>query len=129
MQKPVMYLASPYTHPNKEIMHLRYLATRETTAELLRDGKPVYSPIVHCHSMTVAHGLSPDIEFWEDYDFAMIAALPIFAVLELPGWSSSKGIKAEIAFADSLGKTSKMISPVGTYTAALDQLAVAGLYA
>ncbi len=115
MPKPIMYLASPYTHMDKEIQHMRYLAVRDTTAQLMRDGEFVFSPIVHCHPMAVSCDLKGDIDFWRDYDFTMIEALPRFGILTLPGWDTSKGIEEEKAYAASRGRDIEWIGPVGTY--------------
>ncbi len=113
--KPIMYLASPYTHLDKEIQHMRYLAVRDTTAQLMRDGILVFSPIVHCHPLAVSCGLKGDINFWRDYDFALIAALPYFGILKLPGWLQSEGIKEEKAHALSLGRIVESIAPYSIY--------------
>ncbi len=117
--KPVMYLASPYTHMDKEIQHMRYLAVRDTAAHLMRNDVLVFSPIVHCHPMAVSCGLKGDISFWREYDFALIAALPQFGILTLPGWEKSEGIEEEQAYAVSLGRVVKIVPPIGTYTTLL----------
>ncbi len=119
MHAPVMYLASPYTHIDKEIQHMRYLAVRDTVAQLMRDGILVFSPILHCHPLAVSCGLKGDINFWRGYDFAMIEALPQFGVLTLPGWEKSEGIEEEQAHAVSLGRAVKIVPPIGTYTTLL----------
>ena len=113
--KPIMYLASPYTHMDKEIQHMRYLAVRDTAAQLMRDGEFVLSPIVHCHPMAVSCDLKGDIDFWRDYDFAMIEALPRFGILTLPGWEKSDGITEEQSHATFLGRDTDFVSPIGTY--------------
>ncbi len=118
--KPIMYLASPYTHLDKEIQHMRYLAVRDTVAHLMREGILVFSPIVHCHPMAVSCGLKGDINFWRDYDFAMIEALPRFGVLTLPGWEKSEGIVEEQSHATSLGRDTNFVPPTGTYTTLLE---------
>ncbi len=118
--KPVMYLASPYTHMDKEVQHMRYLAVRDTTAHLMCNGVLVFSPILHCHPMAVSCGLKGDINFWRDYDFAMIAALPYFGILKLPGSESSKGIEEEKAHALSLGRIVESIVPHGIYADLLE---------
>ena len=115
MSKPVIYLASPYSHPDKAIQHMRYLAVRDTVARLMRCGTLVFSPIVHCHDMAENCGLPGDIDFWRDYDFAMIEALPRFAILELPGWVLSEGIEEERTFALSLGRKIGSSVPFGAY--------------
>ncbi len=120
MPTPIMYLASPYTHMDKEIQHMRYLAVRDTTAQLMRGGEFVFSPIVHCHPMAVSCDLKGDIDFWRDYDFTMIEALPRFGILKLPGWLQSEGIEEEKAHALSLGRVVESVVPVGTYAGLLE---------
>ena len=127
MQKPIMYLASPYSHPDEAVRNLRYLAARDTAAQLMLDGTLVFSPIVHCRWLSVDCGLRDDMDFWREYDFAMIEALPRFGILELPGWSRSKGIKEETDFANSIERIPRMISPVGTYADVLNRFAAANL--
>ncbi len=113
--KPIMYLASPYTHLHTEIQHMRYLAVRDTVAHLMRNGVLVFSPILHCHPLAVSCGLKGDINFWREYDFAMIAALPQFGILRLPGWRQSGGIEEEKAYALSLDRVIESIFPHSIY--------------
>ena len=116
MPKPIMYLASPYTHTDDAIRHMRYLAVRDTAARLMLTGTLVFSPIVHCHPLAVSCGLKGDIDFWRDYDFAMIEALPRFGILELPGWIHSVGIEEERIHALDLGRTIESVTPTGVST-------------
>ncbi len=113
--KPIMYLASPYTHIDKEIQRIRYLAVRDTVAHLMRSDVLVFSPIVHCHPLVVSCGLKGDINFWREYDFAMIEALPQFGILTLPGWLQSEGIEEEKAHALSLGRVVETVAPHSIY--------------
>lgn len=100
-----IYLASPYSDKSRTVRHGRYLQVAETTAELLRQGLHVYSPIVHCHELAERHNLPKDFAFWEKYNFAMLEQASALHILELEGWEQSKGVRGEIQFAVKTGIT------------------------
>ena len=54
-----VYLASPYTHEDPEVMNRRYEQTAEWVANRLKEygGPVIYSPILHCHYMAVTYNL------------------------------------------------------------------------
>jgi len=105
-----IYLASPYTHPRATVRHDRYLKVRETTATLLKKEIHVYSPIVHCHDLAVAHNLPKEFDFWCKYNKAMLSEAVALWVLQIPGWEDSKGVKWEIMQAHKLNIPVKTIS-------------------
>jgi hypothetical protein len=55
----VIYLASPYSHPNPAVREQRFQAACQAAAALLRSGQAVFAPIVHSHPL-VAYGLLGD---------------------------------------------------------------------
>lgn len=97
-----IYLGSPYTHVDSAIVRQRFRATEACTARLLIAGKHVYSPIVHCHSLAEQFDLPKSFNFWQRYNFAMLAKASELYVLCLPGWESSHGLSSEIAMAQQL---------------------------
>ena len=98
-----IYLGSPYSHPDPKVKEERYLAAMRETANFLRIGITVYSPIVHCHLLHFDHDLPNTWEFWRKHDFTMLAAAEFFYVLMLDGWEDSVGLKDEIQEAKRLG--------------------------
>jgi hypothetical protein len=98
----MIYLASPYTHPDPFVREHRYLYTAKAVMYLLERKKWVYSPIVHCHELAKIGGLPVDAEFWREYDFAMISHCTSFIILRIEGWEHSKGVAAEKAEAERL---------------------------
>jgi hypothetical protein len=84
----VIYLASPYSAASEELMEERYASALDAVAQLLRQRRWVYSPIVHCHELARRCGLPRDFAFWRDYNFAMLDRADAFCVLQLPGWGS-----------------------------------------
>ena len=106
------YIASPYTDPDPEVMHERYKKISVYTANCLKNGDFVYSPIVHCHDMAVRHSLPRTIDFWQAYDKAMLSCSKELRIVMLEGWVDSVGIKFETAFAEEVGIPVIYVSPV-----------------
>jgi hypothetical protein len=61
------YLASPYSPSDPAVRQQPYVAACSATAELLRAGKFVCSPIVHNHRL-VEHTLPSDEDFWQCFN-------------------------------------------------------------
>jgi hypothetical protein len=97
----VIYLASPYSHPDAAVRHERFRAACEMTAAMMRDGHLVYSPIVHSHPLSEV-GLPGDWAFWAEHNHAMLERADTLAVLRLPGWEQSVGVAAELEIAAAL---------------------------
>ena len=95
----MIYLASPYSHPDPLVVKTRYLLVMQTCAALINAGRFVWSPIVHCHEMTQLHNMPSDAEFWKHYNFDFMRRADEIMVLKIPGWDQSKGVKMEIDFA------------------------------
>ena len=94
------YLCSPYSSPDPAVRELRYRQAVQATAYLIRRGLAVFSPIIHSHPVADLGGdLAGDWSFWRRQDeLFMDACLGGIVVLKLPGWESSVGVQAEIAY-------------------------------
>ena len=99
----MIYLASPYTHPDPAVRQERFEAACRAAAALIGAGRIVFSPVSHSHPIC-QHGLPGDWEFWQRQDIELLAACDEVVVLKLDGWQHSCGVKAEIAAARALGK-------------------------
>lgn len=99
----MIYLASPYSHPDAEVRETRFRDACRAAAILMRHGHAVFSPIAHSHSICT-HGLPTDWQFWEAFDRDLLGRCDEVVVLMLDGWSESAGVLAEIRIAGSLGK-------------------------
>lgn len=99
----MIYLASPYTHPDAFVREERYLRAAKATIFLLSREQWVYSPIVHNHELAKFGGLPMEFDFWKNYNFAMIACCDEFTLLRIEGWQESKGVAAEKIEAERLG--------------------------
>lgn len=99
--KAMIYLASPYSHPDPLVREERYLRASWICVQLLQQGRWVYSPIVHCHEMAKTWDLPRDVEFWKQYNLHMLDRASELLILRILGWTESKGIAIEKAYAES----------------------------
>lgn len=104
-----IYIASPYTDNSDLVMHKRYLEVSEVTSLYLNKNVWCYSPIVHCHEMAKRFNLPRHIDFWKNYNEAMLEVAHALHILQLPGWQDSKGVKHETQFAIKRGIPVTMI--------------------
>jgi hypothetical protein len=100
----LIYLASPYSHPDPAVQQLRFEQVCKAAAEMMRTGLAVFSPIAHTHPIACAGELPGDWRFWERYDRAMLNACTELVVLKLDGWHVSKGVTAEVEIARGMNK-------------------------
>lgn len=103
-----IYVASPYSDPDPNVMADRYLEVMRYTADLIVQGQWAYSPIVHCHDMALRHDFPKHHNFWMGFDAAMILPCKEVHVLQLDGWAQSKGIEHELKFCALIQKPVKM---------------------
>ena len=94
----MIYLASPYSHPDRTIEQLRYKAAARVTAKLITRGQIVYSPIVHSHVLATEYGVPNTHEIWMPHCLAMLERADNLFVLMLDGWEQSKGVREELAW-------------------------------
>jgi len=99
----MIYLASPYSHPDAAVREQRFRAACRATAQLIEASHAVFSPIVHGH-LLVAYGLRADWLFWEPFARRHLARCDRVLVLMIDGWRESVGIAAETRIAVEFGK-------------------------
>lgn len=101
LQKPVVYLAGPYTHVDYHIRLKRYRMLTQAAAVLMRNGCIVYSPITYTHildSQYTQMGLSMSHEEWLEFDRPFMEMCESLYILKLDGWTESTGIAREIEY-------------------------------
>lgn len=111
-----IYLASTYSvgktpdvKASKHTKHNRYKKALQYTTECTKRGEVIFSPIVYSHHM--AESIGDDWATWEKVDKVFIDGCSKVRVLMLPGWKRSKGIAAEVAYAQSIGKEVEHVEP------------------
>ncbi|MEM7504885.1 MAG: DUF1937 family protein [Pseudomonadota bacterium] len=111
--RQVIYLASPYGHPQHWVRVKRARLAARATAHFIARGHQVISPIAHGHAVSLE-----DIEElitadqWYDYGFRLLEQCNELWVLRLSGWQHSIGVQAEIKLAADKGLPRKDIDPV-----------------
>ena len=103
MNKSLVYLATPYSHPDRAVRVQRFEIANRVAAEMMRAGIHVFSPISHTHPIAEAGELPKGWEYWEAYDRAILVACVEVCVLQQNGWEESIGVTAEIAIAKEMG--------------------------
>jgi hypothetical protein len=98
------YLGTPYTKFPAGLDAAHVLASR-LTADLLKLGVPVYSPIAHTHPVAV-HGEMDkvDHEIWVKADKPLLEAAGGLIVVMAESWERSRGLAHEIAEFRASGK-------------------------
>lgn len=97
----MIYLASPYSHPDPKIRQSRYEAVVDYYAALIRQKKVVFCPIAMSHPVDVKLGLNDEWETYMQADQKILAICDELVVLCLAGVEKSRGVTAEVAFAKS----------------------------
>lgn len=105
-----IYIASPYSSKDPEVMQARYEAVVAYTAAMFENKELAFSPIVHCHPLALLASLPRDIDFWELYDRVMVSHSSGLHMLRLPGWAESKGCQLECDFAGEIGLPIRYVS-------------------
>lgn len=96
----MIYLASPYSHPDESVRLRRYLITTEF---VWSRQEVIFSPIAYGHQFATLYGAPYEADFWEHFNFSMLQRADELWVLQLSGWDYSQGIKTELAWAKTLG--------------------------
>ncbi|HUQ71568.1 MAG TPA: DUF1937 family protein [Planctomycetaceae bacterium] len=118
----MIYLASPYSHPDLSVREQRFRDVCRAVIQLLHAGETVFSPIAHSHALA-EHGLPTDWSFWERHDRDHLSRCDEIIVLMLDGWRESVGVVAEIQIARELGKPVRYLVPDGAVTLTLGHVA------
>ncbi len=104
MAKGLVYLASPYSHPNESVRNARFDAAVDCCGWLLKNHptKLIYSPIAYSHQIALRCALPTDWRFWSRLDTFFLTRCSEVWVLAIEGFSQSRGIAAEREIAENL---------------------------
>ena len=107
----MIYLASPYSHPDAEVLEQRFKEVCRIAGDLMREGEIVFSPIAHSHPIAMTGDLPLASEYWEKYNRAWLAACSSLVICMMDGWDMSKGIAAEIRIAKEFSLPVEYLDP------------------
>ena len=110
-RRAMIYLASPYSHPDESVRIERFKAVNKAAAILISRGEIIYSAISHTHPIAIEADMPLGWEFWQRIDHYYLNLCEKMIVLMLPGWETSEGVKAEIEFVARLGKPVEYMEP------------------
>lgn len=112
MTRPIVYLATPYSHPDPKVRVQRYEAVTRHAAKMVAEGLVVFSPITMTHPIEVLGETDPaPTEYWIAFDEPFMDACAEAVVLMLPGWESSRGVAREIAHFTAQSKPILFVEP------------------
>jgi len=98
MQK--IYLAIPYS--GMELVSFEL--ANQVASELMLKDNIVFSPISHSPPIVVQCGVPGNWDFWKAFDESFISWCDKVVVVKLNGWEHSKGVNAEMAIAQAIGR-------------------------
>jgi hypothetical protein len=101
----MIYLASPYSHPDQAVVEQRVLQTMEVFHYLCKfsPDRAIFSPILQCHETAKNFKMPTDAKFWQDYNTGFLRIATTVVVACLPDWEQSLGVKQEVELALQLG--------------------------
>ena len=102
--REMIYLATPYSHPDAEIRGIRFKQACILAGQLIQEDHRVFSPIVAYHPIAAYFDLPGDFEYWKRVDGIHMGSCTIIYIAKFSGWDDSKGIAYEIDLAKRTGK-------------------------
>ena len=112
MSKELIYLATPYSHEDKSVSLHRFNVVNDVAAKLMKEGKIVFSPISHSHTIAVENDLPVDWEYWKESCETFVTRCDRLMVLTVDGWKESTGVQEEIKIAEREGIPIEYISVI-----------------
>jgi hypothetical protein len=97
--KKLIYVASPYNHPQDEIRIKNYEIVSLYTAKLIAEGKVAISPIAYGHPLLSFVEIPYDWQFWSNFCLSFLDVCTEMHVLKMEGWDKSRGVAEEIEYA------------------------------
>ena len=99
MVSNVIYVASPYNHPDDDFRYLNFLRVSKYSAKMIANGYVALSPIAYGHPLLSYEKMPYDFEFWSNFCLSLLSKCDELHVLTLDGWDKSRGVLEEIEFA------------------------------
>lgn len=112
MNNKLIYLASPFTHEDKDVMIQRFEIVSKVACHLIGNRKfHVFSPIAHSWPIAKQGDLPTDWEYWEENCKLFVSRCQELWIVMIPGWETSTGVLAERDYAREIGLNIKYVEP------------------
>ena len=99
-----VYLACPYTHDDPKVQRKRADSATAIAAKMMTMGLVVFSPLTHGHQIEKAlFADEMDHSAWMAQCLPFLSLADTLYVLQLPGWTLSKGVEIEMEYAKRHG--------------------------
>lgn len=98
----MIYLASPYSHPEISFREERFARARKFMLEALRQQLIIFSPIVYCHELAYDAKIPTDADYWWNFNISILRHCTELWALKIEGWENSRGMRWEIETANHL---------------------------
>jgi len=95
----IVYLASPYSHSEKDIVDQRFHRISLIASILNSKGIVALSPITYGHTLLTYTPMPTDWEFWRNFCLSFLQNSSELWVVKMDGWNKSSGVAEEIEFA------------------------------
>ena len=101
MEKKLIYIGSPYSHQDPEVVEENYKKVSMLAAKRCSEGEVAFSPITYGHTLLGFVPMPNDWEFWKSFCLTFLEHADELLVYKMEGWENSRGLAAEIEFAES----------------------------
>jgi Domain of unknown function (DUF1937) len=107
----LIYLASPYSkYPDG--IEAAFTEVADLAGQLIKEGIPVLSPIVHSHPICEYSGLDHlSHDLWMKMDEPLMDACDAICVAKMTGWARSKGVGIELFRFKVANKPAYLLDP------------------
>lgn len=102
-ESKLIYLASPYSHPDDEVREDNYIVVSNIAADMVSNGHVVFSPISYGHNLLEFKNMPSNWEFWFNFCVTFLLKCDKLVVCKMPGWENSIGVTEEIEIARNCG--------------------------
>lgn len=99
----IIYLASPYTHPDPEVRERNFRDVSKVAAVLNAQGVVAFSPITYGHTLLEFKEMPHDWAFWKNFCLSFLQHCDKLVVCKMDGWEKSNGVTEEMKFAQENG--------------------------
>lgn len=108
-ENKVIYIASPYSHENEEVVAMRIKALQQIVVNMTMTGIVCICPVLHYHQLR--EQLPQDPLFWIKVCRKWLSRCDELCVAQFEDWEQSGGVRDEFQYAKQKGIHISYINP------------------